>query len=467
MRIVVASLTIVVGIWAIACSDGNGEGPSAGGGGRSAAPSAGMAGSGAAGKGGAGTGTSSGPQLPGPVAIDLTGLLPTSGQHIVYAGDASSSASDSVLVAVDLVSGTQHNLNPGRANHYHKMVSPDRQTLLFSNVWAGGDRSLHVVRFTAQGVVPAKLVSGYEGFPGTQETVLYFNSHRTNWSEDNRFVGLWRNNSDDDSVDVVDTRSGRLQGALRGQLAKGAYIALAPRGPFFNYVFLEGMEGRMERSGYARITAQGISMPVDIAGQLIDFSPDGARLFTFVSSGEPPNERVDRVSVHELATGKETEIATSVDGEQLTYISLLEPDGRHLHGYYEDAAGKHVVRRIATDGSTPPAPLSDPALGVPSNIIISRDGSIALHFYAPDPSRMRYDVTDAAGTKRRNLGRAPGAATGGGGRLVRDRADRERPRVLRRSEGRLTAPRRDRPGLWPARGHGRGRSRRGRLRLHR
>ena len=333
---------------------------------------------------------------PQPVDIDLTGLVDTSGRHLVFRGMALGE-----LTLVDLESGQVHALDPSGAAAAYTMRSPRGDSLLFAGANAASDENLHLIRFTADGFVPARLVDGFAGMPGNHYRSGFTLTGYVGWSADARFVGLERgSNLIGDGVDIVDTFRYRRHFSAGEPLDDSALVVFARQGLWFHY-WLRA-DGQPARHAYARLTEQGASAPVHMPehASLQLFDPAGQRLFYITS--DPVLDR-RRAFVRDLEDGTDVELQSAVTGPQ-RFSSLLgiEADGRHVRALYSDGAGTVTMRRLAADGSVGSA-LSDLSRPLRTQVA-PRDGNVVLYEYL-DAMR-ELEATDASGQTRAELGQS-------------------------------------------------------------
>jgi hypothetical protein len=333
----------------------------------------------------AGAGGSAGESRdPDPVEVDLTGLVATSGSHLVLTRKMSSGEVARELVVVDIASGEVHDANPQRGVIAYPMPSPDGKTFVFSGANAASDMHLFIARFTADGFVPARLVSGFVGRPA--------NYSGYTWTADGRFVGLARgSNLIDRGVDLVDTWMGARHASIDGANLSSARITIAPAGLWFYYWFQSADEHRF---GHARITADGTSAPIELpqGAGVPTFSPGGSRLFYRFRADPDEPARL----FHTELPGTPSEVPAQVDGHTAPYLVAVEQDGQHVLVTYTNMADRQVLFRIAVDGSQEPLLLSDPARSLFGGPTSPVDGSVLLLLYADDSSQ-QLELADPRG----------------------------------------------------------------------
>jgi hypothetical protein len=304
---------------------------------------------------------------PPPVSVDRAGLIETSGKHIVYSSYVPPEQYARNLHALDLESGDVHDLNPDRNDIIYTESSPDGHVFTFGSSNAARDDHLWLVRMLDDGLVPARLVAGFEDRPG--------NHYLSGYLGDGRFAVYDRgSNLIPNGVDVVDTWSNTLHWSIDTELGEAiSHSTVAPSGLWLHY----SLGVAALRDGFARITADGATtFELPIGTGLVYFGGDGNRAVYTVF--DTPTGAI-RLFVHDLP-GEASEIDAVVVGATFSWLEGLTPDAQHALVYYESSAGLMQLRRIALDGSSDPVLLSDPARSL-TRRVAARDGSATVLIY--------------------------------------------------------------------------------------
>src|SRR5262245_190355 len=109
--------------------------------------------SGAGGGSGAGSGGQPAADDPVPVEPDLSGLVKTSAEWVLFA-EYPGSVVPYQLYLLDVVTNTQHLTNPGGPDLSYTSWSPDGKVFMLSSGDAASDKSLRVIRLSDAGFVP-------------------------------------------------------------------------------------------------------------------------------------------------------------------------------------------------------------------------------------------------------------------------------------------------------------------------
>jgi hypothetical protein len=131
MRVVLTAVVSAMLALLIACSGGSGE---------------------MAGPTGAGDGGDPPSALdPAPFAVELSGLIETSGHQLVFTQQGVNEVIARQLTLLDLATGATVDLNPERKFAAFFEASPDQRTLVFSGLDGSAENNLHLVRLDERG----------------------------------------------------------------------------------------------------------------------------------------------------------------------------------------------------------------------------------------------------------------------------------------------------------------------------
>jgi hypothetical protein len=305
---------------------------------------------------------------------DLTGLIHTSGSHVVFTSQPIADFRKyppSSLLALDLQSGEAHDLGAGGALSY-TAASSDQSMLFCSGANAASDSNLFIVRLTDQGVVPATPISGFGGRPG--------NEYLRAWTGDSRYALFVRgSNLIGDGVDVVDTRTNSLLWyADTGLSDQSAGITVAPTGPWFAYWL-----GTMKREPWvARIERTGVTtmkLPADANAGMFDETGTRLAYSTYDSA-----TKIQKLFIMEL--GGATQPLGDVGGYAFASIEAFLPGTDRVLVSVQASSTDHFTLESLSTGSGAPMVISDKTR-TPSWRVPSTDFSSFLILYTSASSQ--------------------------------------------------------------------------------
>ncbi|HMI92151.1 MAG TPA: hypothetical protein VK509_12335, partial [Polyangiales bacterium] len=320
---------------------------------------------------------------------DLTGLVHTSGHHVVFTGG------ENELFALDIDSGEVHDLNPGREQIATTLPSPDGRSLLFSAADPTRNGGLFLVRFTDDGFVPARPVAGFEHIPAVHAGRLRTDPNQLAWSAyiddegqtqrlwpDRRFVAIERGMTPGElGIDVVDTWANKRHFTIGARPDVTAVsLSFGWHGAQFTYSVTDA-SGR--RDGYAYLSAGGRTAGVELGpdGRILPFSRQDEYLI-YVDATDPGGLRVVK---HNAVNGEETAFDVAVPDEQLLDVPGVSFPGGPPLGLFRNGLGNRVLRLL---GSQPPSLLSDPARDL-DRYVRSFYGDGPFVFFYTSPAGLR------------------------------------------------------------------------------
>jgi len=270
---------------------------------------------------------------PEPVEIDLSGLIPTSGSHLIIKSRPMEQYATSSLFALDLRSEQLHDLNPLDGPVVRIESSRDATVLLYGGVDAASDTNLFLARVLDSGFVPGVPVAGFSGRPG--------NEYLSGWSGDGRFAIFERgSNIIGDGIDIVDTWTNSLHDSIDGS-GDNLILVVAPRGLWFYYLITSR---NTPRSNFVHITANGIEQ-LDAPGRIEfeAFSDGGTR--AVYKTLDKDNQ--SQFYYLDLDTGESVEIIPDpVPDSSIFNVREFSIDDDHLLAQFETTGDEYVARRL-------------------------------------------------------------------------------------------------------------------------
>jgi hypothetical protein len=261
-----------------------------------------------------------GPVVPVPDAIDLTGLIPTSGSHLVLTESLGGSRAH--LLGLDLESGEVHELAPEPITIDFHSASPDGQAFTWSSYGAGSDPA-SIVHVLDSGLIPARPVQGIEDRPGQY--------HVHGWSEDARFAVFTCLSRARDAVYVVDSWRPSLYWSVDNtSVEAGVDATVAAKGGWFSYVLGASLTGSgPRRGGIGRITTAGVEMnEIDGLWAPALFSANAER--AIYQTGEPYAPGFMTHYLDRLAPGSSHRVPDTVPGQALADVRAYSFDVDHV-----------------------------------------------------------------------------------------------------------------------------------------
>ena len=291
------------GASAAAGTETNQGGSTAAGGKGGAAAGSSTAGAGPAGGAEAqgGDGAAGAPEPP-QLEPDLTDLVPTSNQWLLF-NEYADVIVGTGLTLLDLASGERHPANPDELPLSTAGLSPDGRQFAFSGQGDTLDENLAMIRFAKTGFVPAKPLIGFSGELGS-----YIPS---SWDEHARFFTVTRFGAKP-GIEVVDGVLGKRVGHV---VDGSAFVqGFAPKGPYFAY-----FNGGQSYSGeVASVTADGgIGTPFKVSDAKTRpiFSADGKHLYFTTQQGD-----VKGLSYIDLPDATPKQLPNATPGESIDRV---------------------------------------------------------------------------------------------------------------------------------------------------
>ena len=318
----------------------NSTGGSVGQGGFGATSNGGVAGVAAAGAGG---GSTSGMGDPKPVEPNLTGLVPTSSQWLLFSNPTSGSSFTKDLQVLDIASNQLHPANPGGAYDVLGGLSPDGRTYFFSD-GDGSRDSDRIIRLEPSGFVPAHVLEGYVGIPGAYRVL--------SWSHDSRFAVL--SNGNGPSVEVIDMRLGTRVATEKLSSIVGEF---APAG--YSYFYTSALTP-LYAPRYARVTERGSTAAVQLppGAKGMAFDTTGTHLFYGVGTDQDGY----KLHVLSLADGQASEIPVLEPGEIFDANRTFPTPGNSVVVELRKLSGdQRVLRRVFATSGQPAVTVSNPS----------------------------------------------------------------------------------------------------------
>jgi len=313
---------------------------------------------GGAGTAGAATGATDDPD---PVEPNLSGLVPTSSQWVLYENPPTNGASfSSDIELLDIASNQVHPANPGNPYDVIARLSPDGRSYFFSDLV--GNR---IIRLEPTGYVPAHALEGFVTVGGGLRVV--------SWSFDSRFALLQSTNN---TAEIADMRLGTR--VATGNVTAGAG-AFAPAG----YAYYYGSTNTpMSAPRYARVTQSGSTEPAQLPpdARSMAFDTSGRRLF-YALGNDQDGYKLFSLSV---ANGQVAEITFVQAGEWFDGRTIIStPNDSVIVTVRVTGTTQRLLRRVFLDGTPAASVFSNP--GASQQITFqSADANLMFVQYADD-----------------------------------------------------------------------------------
>jgi Tol biopolymer transport system component len=270
---------------------------------------------------------------------DLTGLIPTSGSHIVFQATDGSQSAVGHLFALDLESKQKHELFES-GGYVETEVSEDGTSLIYGNPNGITFLNLYLARFTDHGILPGERLTDATTRPG--------NFRHIGWLSGGRFA-LFEHRGSLHGIDIYDTWTRKLHWSKAEEPSDGAYARLSENGQWFTYY--------LQPDGptfLGQITENGVesqALPATSGAWVFDRS--GTVLAYYDAGSAPDQFHVDLQAL----PGQAVRIG-SLAGVDFMGLASISPDRSKVYGYRVFLDGASDIFSLDSGGKL--TVLSDP-----------------------------------------------------------------------------------------------------------